>query len=301
MEKLSEDFYKNLLNNISDGIYFVDKDRKILSWNKTAERITGFEANEVVGKHCNNNILRHIDEKGNELCISDCPLTFAINNQGIYKQEVFLHRKDGSRVPVHVSASPVKNENGEIIGAVEIFRENFEMIAMQEKVKALQEQAYVDGLTGIPNRRFLLIELDKRIAEFKRYRNTFGVLFVDIDDFKKVNDIYGHEMGDKVLIMVSGTLLSNMRVSDIVGRWGGEEFLVVTINVNGKELGKIAERLRVLAKNSAITTETANIRTTVSIGGTVVKDTDSIAELIARADKLMLKAKKEGKDRVEIA
>ncbi len=142
MENLKDSFYKELIEKISDGIYFVDKDRKILYWNKSSERITGFPREEVLGRHCFDNILRHINDEGKELCKEDCPLVHSIKNKRVETAEVYLHRKDSVRVPVSVSASPIYNDEGEPVGTVEIFRENTELIATRGRLKELEEKAF---------------------------------------------------------------------------------------------------------------------------------------------------------------
>lgn len=300
MKEQKESFYKDLLENISDGIYFVDKNRKLLYWNKSAERITGYTREEVVGKHCQDNILKHIDENGTELCKGECPLSIAIKENRIITKDISLHKKDGAILPVKVKCSPIVDEDGSIFGAVEIFSENMEWLMMQEKIKTLAEVAFIDSLTGIPNRRLLSIEIEKAINESLRYGNKCGLFFIDIDKFKSFNDIYGHDLGDKILIMVSGTIFSVLRGSDTAGRWGGDEFVVLVLKTDETSLKKIGERLRIFIKNSTLQTATKAISVTVSIGGTLIEKSDNLNSLISRADKLMLEAKKDGGDKVII-
>uniref|UniRef100_A0A7C3MIK4 Diguanylate cyclase n=1 Tax=Dictyoglomus thermophilum TaxID=14 RepID=A0A7C3MIK4_DICTH len=296
---IPKNFYKKLLEHITDGIYFVDTNRKIIYWNKSAEIITGYKKKEIIGKYCHDNILRHIDEKGNELCLSECPLVYAIKEDKIVEKQVFLHRKDGVRLPVLVSVNPIKAKNGEIIGAVEIFRETSETLHLKKMVSELYRKTYIDELTEIPNRRFLDYYLDLKINEFQKYHHSFGVLFIDIDDFKKINDTYGHKIGDMVLKTVAETLKNNIRATDMVGRYGGEEFIVVYSDLEKKNiLYQLAEKLRILVKNSHIHLEEKILNVTVSIGGTLVKEDDNKEKIIERADNLMYQAKKEGKDRV---
>ncbi len=297
MDELKEEFYRELLDHISDGIYFVDSDKKITFWNKSAERITGYSSSEVFGKSCSDNILRYIDESGNGVCMEDLCMRSKANEEA----EVYLHRKDGVRVPVFVSASPVLDKRNNVLGIVEIFRENIELLAIKERLKELEEKAVLDPLTGIPNKRFMYIEIEKRIDEYKRYGSSFGIYYIDIDDFKRVNEMYGNDVGDKVLAMVSGTLISILRGSDIVGRWSGDKFLSIALYTDNDTLSKIGKRLRMLIKNSTLATSTKVVNVTVSIGGTLVKETDGLSSLVSRAETLMLKAKREGGDKVLIA
>ncbi|MGC8721390.1 MAG: diguanylate cyclase [Caldisericaceae bacterium] len=299
-EHFTKELYKELVDNMSEGVYFVTKDRKILYWNKAAEEITGYKASEVVGSFCFDNILRHIDEKGTELCISECPLVAAMKNNSNEQKEVFLHNKNGERIPVFVRVSPIKDKNGNIIGAVESFSKNIESILLKEQIKELAQKSFVDELTGIPNRRFFNRTLEMKVTEFERYGTVFGLLFIDIDDFKSINDSYGHIAGDRVLKMVANTLSLNVRSSDLVARWGGEEFLVIVQRVEDSLLLKIAEKLRILVMHSGLSYQNDSISVTVSIGGTIFKKGDTPESIVKRADDLMMNAKNNGKNRAVV-
>jgi two-component system cell cycle response regulator len=113
--------YKDLVDNMCDGLYLVDRDIKISFWNNAAERITGFMAQEVIGSHCFDNILIHVDDKGHKLCQGGCPLATTMEDGGPREAEVYLHHKDGHRVPVSVRSTPWRNATGEVIGGIEIF------------------------------------------------------------------------------------------------------------------------------------------------------------------------------------
>ena len=114
--------YKQLLDLIFEGVYFVDNTRKITFWNKSAEQITGFSAEEVVGKYCYDNILNHVDNFGNQLCIGGCPLHNTLEIEKINEAKVFLHHKSGYRVPVSIKTIPLYNNDG-IVGAAEVFQD----------------------------------------------------------------------------------------------------------------------------------------------------------------------------------
>lgn len=144
----------DILDNIYGGVYYVDEKRKIKYWNKEAEEITGFSKDEVVGKYCYDNILQHVDDAGINLCHNGCPLQAAINDTNKKEANVYLHHKQGHRVPVEIKVVPIKNKNGEIIGAVELFFENRKMKSLEEKINELKNENYNDELTGINNRKY---------------------------------------------------------------------------------------------------------------------------------------------------
>ena len=111
----SEDLYRDLVENMHDGIYFVDRERRITYWNKGAERITGYSAAEVVGKSCADNILVHVDALGRQLCKGSCPLVASMADGAPHEAEVYLHHKQGHRLPVWVRTSPLPAADGTVL------------------------------------------------------------------------------------------------------------------------------------------------------------------------------------------
>ncbi|MGB9680233.1 MAG: diguanylate cyclase, partial [Thermoanaerobacteraceae bacterium] len=288
---------ENLLENLSDGVYFVDTYRKILYWNKKAEEITGFTRKEVINSHCYDNILRHIDDKGKELCKEDCPLVYSIKNNKYIEKQVYLHHKNGQRIPVIVKALPVSDDNGKIIGAVEIFNEAIEQTTLKKELEKLRELAYIDDLTGILNRRGLEFFLNEKIQEVKRYNNKIAVLFIDLDDFKDINDRFGHHIGDKTLKMISETLKNNLRANDIVARFGGDEFIIISEIKEEADLKTLAKKINSLIENSFFELSDGTlIKTSASIGGALIKNNDTIDKILKRTDKLMYVSKIRGKN-----
>jgi diguanylate cyclase (GGDEF)-like protein/PAS domain S-box-containing protein len=292
------DFYRSLLDHLHDGVYFVNPDRMITYWNHAAEEISGFTATEMVGRHCADGILMHVDKQGTNLCRGGCPLHRVIEGAGASEEEVFLRHKHGHRVPIIVRATPVRDASGAVLGAVEIFFENTPAGAAQAQVRHLQRLALIDDLTSLPNRRYLDGALNSRLDEFNRYGWPFGVLFADVDLFKQINDRHGHAVCDRVLQMVSRTMAASVRPFDMLGRWGGEEFVGIAVNAGADELCVVAERLRALVAQSSFTEGTTVIQATVSVGATVARPEDTAAALIKRADQLLYLAKEQGRNRV---
>jgi diguanylate cyclase (GGDEF)-like protein/PAS domain S-box-containing protein len=296
---LGPHFYLELLENLYDGVYYVDRRRSITYWNKAAEQITGYSREEVLGKKCSDNLLRHVNDRGDCLCLSACPLAQTIVDGEPRSASAFLHHKNGHRLPVYVHVSPIHNEAGTIIGAVEVFNNNSETVAALQHLKELKDLAYTDPLTNIANRNYLEIFLDARFNELRRYGWSFGLIFADIDHFKRVNDTCGHPVGDLVLQMVANTLAQNCRSFDLVGRWGGEEFLLVLGHLNQlPKLGAIAERLRLLVSHSYIEREPGPLAVTLSMGATLAQPRDTIESLIQRADQLLYQGKSAGRNRL---
>lgn len=296
--ELTDHSFRRIVDNLHEGLYFVDRERTITYWNKAAEECTGYTAEEVVGSHCYDNILNHIDGKGNQLCFGLCPLAATMENSVPADAEVYLHHKHGHRVPVAVRVSPLTNDRGEVIGGIELFSDISNRSANQLKIEELEALAFIDQLTGLANRAYLDSELLSRIEEHKRYGVNFGLLFMDIDCFKSFNDSYGHELGDQVLKVVADTFLNNSRPFDTFGRWGGEEFVGIMRNVDAPTLTTLGERLRESVAGTYIIHNGEKLQVTISLGATLVAQDDTPETVARRADKALYRSKKEGRNRL---
>ncbi|MEW6553284.1 MAG: sensor domain-containing diguanylate cyclase [Actinomycetota bacterium] len=296
-----QDFYKRLLDNLYDGVYFMDAERRITYWNQGAERLTGYEGDEVVGCLCRENILEHVDESGARLCESSlCPAAKTLRDGEAREEELYLHHKSGHRVPVSIRVAPIKGPGDDIIGAVEVFSDASFKIDARHTIEELQRLALLDSLTGVGNRRYAEMNLNFRLAELDRYGWTFGALFMDLDNFKGINDSYGHEVGDSVLKMAAKTLSNSLRSFDTLCRWGGEEFVAVIVNVDSERLKTVSEKLRAMVERSSITLNGRSIGVTISVGGTIARPDDDMQSLIHRADELMYSSKSAGRNRTTI-
>jgi len=168
---------------------------------------------------------------------------------------------------------------------------------LEKEKNKLKIISTLDYLTKLNNRKEIDSILETNELFFKRYKDTFSLILLDIDDFKNVNDVHGHLVGDKVLIDISEILKKNTRKVDIVGRWGGEEFVIICPKTKEEEAFKIAEKLRTKIERNKL--NIAEYKT-ASFGISSYKENDSILKLLERADKAMYHSKKEGKNRITI-
>lgn len=290
----------DILENLYEGVYFVDKTRTITSWNKGAAEISGFIANEVVHKKCYANILNHVDSNGVALCFDGCPLHATMMDGHPRESMVFLQHKDGHRVPVMIKALPIVNNDNVIEGAIEIFSEIKDEKQVQSDLLKLQLEASQDSLTGVPNRKYLSSLIESRIREFKAVNKTFGINFIDIDNFKNVNDTYGHDIGDEILKLLVNTVKNNLRKNDIIGRLGGEEFVIIYSDLDRENLITLSEKIRILVASSTLRLPEKNLSITISVGATFVEESDTVSSIIQRADHLMYQSKENGKNRVTV-
>ena len=180
------------------------------------------------------------------------------------------------------------------------------MIDMQAKLlearNALAHEATHDPLTGILNRRAILDALSRELSREQRQSNGMAIGIFDIDHFKKINDTYGHPVGDEVLCGFVHLLMSNLRPYDYLGRFGGEEFVMITPGIReGIELKMLYERLIDVIANNQIPTKAGNTSITVSIGVAIWNGNEKVDELLTAADAAMYRAKREGRNRVCLA
>jgi diguanylate cyclase (GGDEF)-like protein/PAS domain S-box-containing protein len=294
-------FYKEVIDNLSDGVYFVDRSRVVTYWNKGAERITGYRSDEVLGRSCRDNLLSHVTAEGVQLCDGRCPVEACMEEGVAQEAEVFLHHADGHRVPVLIRAAPFHDEEGKIVGAVETFSSDLGDVAVRQQLRELRQQTRTDSVTGISNRAHLEGRLRALVAEFAG-KSDAGVVFLDIDHFKEFNDAHGHDTGDRVLRMVAATLKSSLRGTDAIGRWGGEEFLGILYDVSSLEsLRKTCEKLRTLVELSSLDLEGRGLSVTISVGGTLLHPADTPESIVHRADELMYRSKQAGRNRTTVA
>jgi diguanylate cyclase (GGDEF)-like protein/PAS domain S-box-containing protein len=293
-------FYKNLLDQMSDGVYFVDRERRILYWNEGAFRLTGYKSDELVGRNCQEDILCHVDGAGRRLCKEDCPLAASINDGNSHEARVYLRHKQGRRVPVLVRVQPLRSPDGAIVGAIEIFSDDSIHNEARRRTEALERLAFLDHLTNMPNRRFLEMTLLSALSEYRVHGEPFGILSIDLNGFKAINDKFGHACGDRAIQESAKSLVGALRPTDTVGRWGGDEFLAIVRNVNEVGLKAMAARcLSLFAGTSVPSDDGKPIPISISLGAALVRDGESAKELVERADRLMYEYKTQVRSRDE--
>jgi diguanylate cyclase (GGDEF)-like protein/PAS domain S-box-containing protein len=294
------ELYRTLLDNLSEGVYFTDTHRRIQYWNQGAERITGYTAEEVLGRCCADNILMHTNLDGHSMCRGACPLAATMRDCEHRSEKLFLKHKEGHRVPVFTTTAAIKDEEGVVVGGLETFHDITTEMSALSQVEELKSQSLLCPLTGVGNRRYADQMLTVKSEEMTRNASPMGVVFMDIDRFKSINDTYGHKVGDVALKMVARTLTNAMRPYDFLARWGGEEFIALLPNLHMPQLEDFAERLRALVEKSSTSLSQNKLIVTISLGAVVVKPGDDIDKAVARADALMYQSKQKGRNRVTV-
>lgn len=296
----SPGFFRHLLDELYEGVYFVDTHRRITYWNRAAHHLTGFSPEEVVGHFCQDNILNHVDDAGTQLCFGKCPLMTTIESGLPHECEVYLHHKNGHRVPVRVRVTPVRDSNNKIVGAIEMFVEVTSAKQRGQRADHLQSRGFLDPLTQTGNRRYLEIELFKSLQEFRQHGLPFGAVLADIDHLRVINEHYGHTIGDQALRAVAKTLANAVDDADILGRWSVDEFLILVPHNTLEHLGDVAERCRALVEKASIQVGPDHIIATISAGASSVDPLDTMEMFIRRLENLLQRSKYAGRNRVTL-
>ncbi len=280
-------FLKSLMDSMDAGCYLASCDKGILWANTTALKLLGYTEEEIKGLHPYYEL--NTDVKKNKTSVMDCPIFQIISKGKVFRGDIKLIKKDGTSFWSYHVVRPVLKEK-KLIGCMTVFVD----IGERKKIENKLYQASIrDYLTGLYNRRYAMEFLKREKALADRGKFIFCVAILDLDNFKKVNDTYGHDMGDKVLSEIGKVLLKSVREYDLVARWGGEEFLIVFRNASLEEAYKISERIRKAVEKTSID----GIKITISIGLSCYKKGD-LDSLLKKADDALYKAKKMGKNRV---
>jgi diguanylate cyclase (GGDEF)-like protein/PAS domain S-box-containing protein len=295
-------FFRQLLDELYDGIAFVDSERVIRYWSRGAERLTGYESGEIVGQTCGLDLLAHSDIDGCHLCGADCPLMASLAREEPTRRQVGLRHKDGRRITVDLILTCLMGPDGRPRGCVEVFRDAGPSVALEQAFAKLEELAMNDSLTGIANRRHLEAMLDLNLRMSDQTGVPFGLVLADLDHFKRVNDRYGHLVGDQCLQHFARCLQSQCRQGDVVGRFGGEEFLVLLPRQDEIAASGLAYRLwEQLSRSRVDTLGGTAINLRASFGVTQVRPGDTRDTLLSRADEALYAAKAAGRNRVVTA
>ena len=294
-EEFQNENMRRLIENLWDAMYIVNEDKEIVHWSKMAEDVTGYMAEEVVGRKCGEELLSHHCES-TILCSVGCPLKQTLKDGEVREAQVSLTNKNGISVPVFVRTLPYYDAAGAIVGAVEVFRKLNGADEVAGLLHELNNLAYVEPLTKAARRNYGEEVLDKALAAFSGTASPFGVLLLDLDRFKSINDTYGHQAGDHALANISELIRRNLRSSDLLVRWGGDEFLVIATGLDTAVLANLGEKLRGLAEGMCFEYNGSDIPIRLSIGGAFAKLGDTREGLLERADKNLYSSKEKGRN-----
>lgn len=281
------------LNSIGDAVLCTDNAGKVTYLNLVAERMTGWSREEAVGRPAAE-VFQIIDSKTRKP--GRDPLQLAVSHDmpmGLMANSLLI-RKDGLESVIEDSVAPIHDHDGKVTGAVVVFHDVDEARAMALKMSHL---AQYDFLTDLPNRVLFNDRLDQSIAAARRHQRQLGVLFIDCDNFKQINDTHGHAVGDMVLQSIARRLESAVRGSDTVCRQGGDEFIILLSELEKTEDAAICARKIFAALAKPLRIGEHDLRINASIGSAIFPHDGRNAEtLLKGADMALYEAKQCGRD-----
>ena len=289
-------FLESIIASSSDAIFTRDMERRLTSWNEAAEHLFGYRAEEVIGHPIT--MLMPSELQESEFLEIDSQIKQGKRIE--HYQTVRLH-KDGHKLTISLSVSPVFDEFGALAGTCGIARD---VSNAARRAEETERWALQDPLTHLPNRRALVDRIEVVLGKTRRSGLHAGLLFIDLDDFKRINDLYGHGGGDAVLVEVASRIQSVLRAADTVARIGGDEFVVLLDQIGTDRVAALTHARgvgeKLLAALANIEAGPA-LRCSASVGLLVFSDgVQSVEEILHRADHAMYEAKKAGKNQLAI-
>lgn len=292
--KASEKQYRELFELAQEGIWVIDEHAVTTMVNRSMAEMLGYSQEEMLGKH----LFDFMDQEG----IEQCEENLERRQQGIEESHdfQFIH-KNGQIVYTSMHTTPIMDDHGNYQGAIA------GVIDITQRIQAenmIRKQALYDSLTQLPNRRYLFNRLEEELARAKRHHYYGGLLFIDLDHFKNINDSLGHPVGDKLLLAIGQRVSNVVRNEDILGRLGGDEFVVLAPELNSDET-IAAESARAIAQKiqasfaESFFIEGYNLHVSCSIGVALYpKEKETIHDIFRQADAAMYRSKHEGRNTI---
>ena len=303
----SSPLYEFIVDRVNVGIFVLDEHMQVVLWNRFMEIHSGHKADSVIGQHLFE-LFPELPRRRLERKIKNVFLlkNFAFTS---WEQMPYLFRFPHNR-PVtggidcmrqDCTMLPVKNSTGSVqyvcCMLCDVTETSIYQTMLHEAMSKLQEASDRDGLTGIFNRRFIEHSLSSAMDRAQRYGEQLSLIMTDIDHFKRVNDQYGHLAGDETIRSVCRVLATSLRTSDLLGRYGGEEFMVIVPQTDGMGAIMLAERLRRAVERTPVVYNDLTLRVTISLGITELqKDTKNYEQMIHEADKALYLSKVSGRN-----
>lgn len=282
-----------ITSSAHDAIVMIDDSGELTYWNEAADKIFGYTRAEAIGRNFLALIVPPQSPYREKYETSLQQLAAAKNGHAGEAVELEIERKDGAECFVEMSLSAVQIRGS--WHGIGIARDITDRKRAEEKLKL---EATTDTLTGIANRRLFNSFLETEMRRAARHHLPLAVMLVDIDHFKLINDAYGHQVGDDVLVELTRLVSKIIREHDFFARWGGEEFVILSPNCDVDSMRLLAEKLRATVEAYAFSDIS---RVTCSFGLTEYRTGDSAEDFIGRADAALYRAKERGRNRVEMA
>jgi two-component system, cell cycle response regulator len=294
----SRGFLQSVLSACADAIIVSDLEDRILLCNEAAGPLCGCAPEKLIGE-----TLSRVLDQGDG---AERPPMLPEHTDRLRNREMRIANRDtGRRVWVRASISALRGESGERVGLVSAFHDITEskllLQELQEANRRLQELSITDSVTGVHNHGYFQERLRSDVQAARRYGYPLSLVLLDLDDFKLLNDLHGHQTGDRALRTVAEVMAEHLRETDVLCRYGGEEFTVILAHIDKEGGLEAAERLRVAIEQVQIPLSSGGWRSiTASFGvATIPSDAEEPDGLIEAADSAMYRAKRRGKNQVQ--
>jgi chemotaxis protein MotB len=289
------EIFRAILENLQIGVCLVDREHRIILWNEGAERITGFLKQEVLG-HCRTNSLFVRQDDPGSACALDLthPVVKVLRDGQRMIVEASVQHKSGHQVPVRLTAGPIRDEQGTIIGAAESFDEGFGSSERNRRQSVLAAHGVLDEATGVACFRFVETQLREQLTMFESYPIPFSVLCIQIDGMDHVRSTFGAGAVPVVLRTVAQTMENCIRPSDWLGHWFEDRFLCILTECPESQVATVAGRLQDCVHHDEIRWWGEHFTMTISLGGASARQGDTTASLLERAEHALRESAKDG-------
>lgn len=274
--------------HLQEGIAIVDSEGNFLDANEAFSAITGYAKQEIIGK--NPRLLK----SGRHDLVFYHSMWESLSRNGYWRGELWNRRKNGEVFPCQLTISAVRDNQAKVSHYVSIFSD---VTVLKEHEVKLERMANYDSLTGLPNRSLLSDRMRQAISRANRKDGLLAICYLDLDNFKPINDAYGHQVGDRVLTEIANRLRAQLRGGDTIARLGGDEFVLLLCGLETTEQSHLAVSRILSSVTSPIKLEAQLINVTASIGVTIYPNDDDAPDILLRhADQAMYIAKESGKN-----
>lgn len=289
-------FLNNIYDSIIDPFVILDRNFKIIKVNNAYASLKNKSAEELINRTC------YRELEGRDTVCDGCVIekTFKTGDPSVKEKKIIL--SDGKEIWLELYTYPLYDENNQITHVIEYTRDITDKKRVEEQRKRMIEEleriSRTDSLTGLFNRRALLELLEYNLKRSHRYKTPLSVVLSDIDKFKSINDRFGHPVGDEIIKKVGRLIKDTLRASDLMGRYGGDEFLLILSDTSLEGAMELSERIRRIIEKSEIRiNETLNIRVTLSLGVFECTNMRDVEEIIRLVDQALYASKKAGRNR----
>ncbi|MCK9531598.1 MAG: EAL domain-containing protein [Gammaproteobacteria bacterium] len=283
----------NVFTHAREGIVITDTDGTIVNVNNAFTQITGYSREEVIGK--NPRVLK--SERHDRDFYVD--MWRSMREQGYWMGEIWNRRKGGEVYAEMLTISAVRDPRGEIQQYVGLF---FDITLQKQQQQQLEYSAHYDSLTRLPNRVLLADRLHQSMKQAERRKELVAVVYLDLDGFKSVNDRFGHDMGDKLLVKVAQRMQEALREGDTIARLGGDEFVAVLVDLPETSASDALLNRLLAAVNKRAVIDGIELQVTASLGVTFYPQSEEVDadQLLRQADQAMYQAKLAGRNRYQL-